>query len=228
MDAGGVFALVGPTGVGKTTTTAKLAARYAMRYGSKNVGLVTTDGYRIGAHDQLKIYGRILGIPVQLARGGTLASLIESMRDKKIVLIDTVGVGQRDPRVPELMAELETAGAKKVLLLNAVSQGETLDEVIGIYRRFRMDGAIVTKIDEAARIGGALDGAIRHHLALAFITNGQRVPEDLHPAQSAFLVQRALRAAASPAFQLKDEEHGILFAHAARVAREATAQAHAA
>lgn len=216
LDAGGVFALVGPTGVGKTTTTAKLAARYAMRYGAKHVGLVTTDSYRIGAHDQLKIYGRILGIPVHLARGGSLASAIEALGDKKVVLVDTVGVGQRDSRVPELMAELTAARAKKVLLVNAASQGETLDEVLRIYRPLGLDGGIVTKIDEAARLGGALDCAVRHQLPLAFITNGQRVPEDLHPAESRFLVQRALRSGASPAFALKDEEHGILFARAAR------------
>jgi flagellar biosynthesis protein FlhF len=216
MDQGGVFALVGPTGVGKTTTTAKLAARYAMRYGARNVGLITTDGYRIGAHDQLKIYGRILGIPVQLARGGTLASLIASMRDKKVVLIDTVGVGQRDARVPEFMGELSEAGARRILLLNAATQGETLEEVAGIYRRFGIDGAIMTKVDEAARVGGALDCVVRHQLALAFITNGQRVPEDLHAAQAQFLVHHAFRAAASPAFALKDEEHAILFSRAAQ------------
>jgi flagellar biosynthesis protein FlhF len=220
LDAGGVFALVGPTGVGKTTTTAKLAARYAMRYGAKHVGLVTTDSYRIGAHDQLKIYGRILGIPVNLARGGSLASAIEALGDKKVVLVDTVGVGQRDSRVPELMAELTAARAKKVLLVNAASQGETLDEVLRIYRPLGLDGGIVTKIDEAARLGGALDCAVRHQLPLAFITNGQRVPEDLHPAESRFLVQRALRAGTSPAFALKDEEHGILFARSARAGAE--------
>jgi flagellar biosynthesis protein FlhF len=225
LDEGGVFALVGPTGVGKTTTTAKLAARYAMRYGAKNVGLITTDSYRIGAHDQLKIYGRILGIPVQLARGGTLATLVESMRDKKVVLIDTVGVGQRDSRVPELMAELEAARAKRVLLLNASAQGETLDEVVRIYRPLGISGAIVSKIDEAAKLGGALDVAIRHRLPLAFITNGQRVPEDLHAAQSAFLVHRALRAASTPDFVLRDEEQGIVFSRAARTAPQA---AHAA
>lgn len=225
LDEGGVFALVGPTGVGKTTTTAKLAARYAMRYGAKNVGIVTTDSYRIGAHDQLKIYGRILGIPVQLARGGTLAALVASMRDKKVILIDTVGVGQRDARVPELMAELDAAGAKKVLLLNAASQGETIDEVLRIYRPLGIAGGIVTKIDEAAKLGGALDCAIRHRLPLAFITNGQRVPEDLHPAQGPFLVHRALRAATAPDFVMREEEQGIVITRAARAPARADVHA---
>jgi flagellar biosynthesis protein FlhF len=225
LDAGGVFALVGPTGVGKTTTAAKLAARYAMRYGARQVGLVTTDSYRIGAHEQLQIYGRILGIPVQLARGGSLAALVESMRDKKVVIVDTVGVGQRDARVPRLVAELDAAGARRVLLLSAAAQGETNDEVIRVYRPLGIEGAIVTKIDEAAKIGGTLDAAIRHRLALAFITNGQRVPEDLHPAQAAFLVHRALRAATAAPFALRDEEHGLLFSHAP--GRPAGAPSHA-
>ena len=225
LDEGGVFALVGPTGVGKTTTAAKLAARYAMRYGAKHVGLVTTDSYRIGAHDQLKIYGRILGIPVHLARGGTLGTLVESMGDKKVILIDTIGVGQRDSRVPELMAELEAARARRVLLLNASVQGETLDEVVRIYRPLGIAGAVITKIDEAAKLGGALDCAIRHRLPLSFITNGQRVPEDLHPAQASFLVHRALRAATAPDFVLKDEEQGILLARVAREASMATIHA---
>ena len=225
LDEGGVFALVGPTGVGKTTTAAKLAARYAMRFGAKHVGLVTTDSYRIGAHDQLKIYGRILGIPVQLARGGTLGTLIEAMRDKKVILIDTIGVGQRDARVPELMAELDAARAKKVLLLNASVQGETLDEVVRIYRQLGVHGAIVSKIDEAAKLGGALDCAIRHRLPLSFVTNGQRVPEDLHPAQAGFLVHRAMRAATAPDFILKDEEQGILLSRVGSEASMATIHA---
>lgn len=227
LDQGGVFAIVGPTGVGKTTTTAKLAARYAMRYGARNVGLITTDSYRIGAHDQLKIYGRILGIQVELARGGTLVSLVDSMRDKKVVLIDTVGVSQRDSRVPDLMAELTETGAKKVLVLNAAAQGENLDEVARVYQRFGIDGAIMSKIDEAARLGGALDCALRHQLMLLFVTNGQRVPEDLHPAHANFLVHRAFRASASPAYELKDSEQGILFSRAVHDARD-TVASHAA
>jgi flagellar biosynthesis protein FlhF len=211
IDRGGVFALVGPTGVGKTTTTAKLAARYALRHGAQRVGLITTDSYRIGAHDQLRIYGKILGIPVQLAQGNSLRGLIESMRDKHVILVDTVGVGQRDARVPEQLEQLGEAGARKVLLLSAAAQGETLEEVIQVYRRFGVDSALITKIDEANKLGQVLDCVMRHKLALPFVTNGQRVPEDLHPAHASFLVHRALKAATAPAFELSEEDMGILF-----------------
>jgi flagellar biosynthesis protein FlhF len=97
IDRGGVFALVGPTGVGKTTTTAKLAARCVVRYGADKLALLTTDSYRIGAHEQLRIYGRILGVPVHVVRDGEdLRHTLSDLRDKHMVLIDTVGMSQRD------------------------------------------------------------------------------------------------------------------------------------
>src|SRR5690606_881582 len=135
--AGGVFALIGPTGVGKTTTTAKLAARCVMQYGADKVAMVTTDGYRIGAHEQLLIYGRILGIPVlPAADAAALREALHELRGKHIVLVDTIGMSQRDLNVAEQAALLCGASRplRRLLVLNAASQGDTLDEVAHAYR----------------------------------------------------------------------------------------------
>ena len=133
IDRGGVFALVGPTGVGKTTTTAKLAARCVVRYGADKLALLTTDGYRIGAHEQLRIYGRILGVPVHVVRDSEdLRRTLTELRGKHMVLIDTVGMSQRDRMVAEQAAMLMRAGAvQRLLMLNATSRGDTLDDEIG-------------------------------------------------------------------------------------------------
>jgi flagellar biosynthesis protein FlhF len=216
VDRGGVYALVGPTGVGKTTTTAKLAARCVVKYGAQKLGLITTDSYRIGAHDQLRIYGKILGVQVHTVQDeSALEALLASMRDKHLVLIDTVGMSQRDQRVAEQVNLLSDLPIKRVLLLNASSQAETLEDVIGAYRGRGLYGAILTKIDEAVKLGGALDCVIRHKLALQFIANGQRVPEDLHNANGDFLVHRALKAATPRQFALQEDEFQLLAAPSA-------------
>ena len=198
---GGIYALVGPTGVGKTTTTAKLAARCAVRYGAGKLALLTTDSYRVGAHDQLRIYAKILGVSVHtVSDRHDLRQALESVRGKHLVLIDTVGIGQRDTRVAEQAELLSHPDIARILLLNAATQAETLDEVVTTYRRTAdghhdaLSGAIVTKLDEAARTGGVLDVAIRHRLRLHYVTNGQRVPEDLAIPNAPWLVDRSLRA----------------------------------
>ncbi|MEO8137383.1 MAG: flagellar biosynthesis protein FlhF, partial [Betaproteobacteria bacterium] len=202
---GGIYALVGPTGVGKTTTTAKLAARCAVRYGASRLALFTTDSYRVGAHDQLRIYARILGVTVQTI--GELADLrqaLDAARGKHLVLIDTVGMGQRDARLSEQAALLAEPEIQRVLLLNASTQAETLEEVAVRYgtaadgTALPFFGTILTKLDEAACLGPALDVAIRHRLALQCVTHGQRVPEDLGPARGDYLVGRSLRTTAKP------------------------------
>ncbi|HVO88940.1 MAG TPA: flagellar biosynthesis protein FlhF, partial [Casimicrobiaceae bacterium] len=133
---GGVYALVGPTGVGKTTTTAKLAARCAVRYGAASLALLTTDTYRVGGHDQLRIYARILGVSVQaVADRADLRQALQAARGKHLVLIDTVGMGQRDRRVEEQTAVLAEPEVRRVLLLNAAAQAETLDEVVCRYSK---------------------------------------------------------------------------------------------
>ena len=195
LEQGGVFALVGPTGVGKTTSTAKLAARCVARHGAARVGLVTTDGYRIGAFEQLRIYGRLLGVMVHSVRDAAdLSVALDELRNKHIVLIDTAGASQRDQMVVEQIAMLtaQPGRVKRLLCLNTGATVDTLDEVARAYRGDGLTGCLLTKIDEAARIGGALDVAIRHRLPVSFSTDGQRVPEDLHLADRAMLIAKAL------------------------------------
>jgi flagellar biosynthesis protein FlhF len=221
IDQGGVFALVGPTGVGKTTTTAKLAARCVVRYGADKLALLTTDGYRIGAHEQLRIYGRILGVPVHVVRDSEdLRRTLVDLRDKHMILIDTVGMSQRDRMVTEQAAMLTRAGeVRRLLLLNAGSRGDTLDDVVRAYAGEDLAGCILTKVDEAASLGPALDVVVRNGLLLAYVANGQRVPEDLHLPNRNYLLHRAFRLPqeASP-HRLQEDEVGMLLAQQAKVA----------
>lgn len=196
IERGGVYALVGPTGVGKTTTVAKLAARGVLRHGAAKVALVTTDTYRIGAQDQLRIYGRILGTPVFAVRDeNDLEMTLSDLAGRHLVFIDTVGMSQRDKRLAEQVALLcgEQRDVKRLLLLGAPSQGVTLEEVARAYSGPGLIGCILTKIDEALTYGPVLDVAIRHELPVHFVTNGQRVPEDLHLANAVYLADRAFR-----------------------------------
>ena len=193
---GGVYALVGPTGVGKTTTVAKLAARQVVRHGAASLGLVTCDGYRIGAYEQLRAYARILGVPVYAAHDeAELAHALAALEGRRLVLIDTVGVGQRDAELGERLAPLAGAPVARLLVLSASADAAALEESVNAFGGSRCSGAVLTKVDEAARLGVALDVLLRHRLALVAVANGQRVPEDLHPAHAGWLVDRALRGA---------------------------------
>ncbi len=210
LEKGGVYALVGPTGVGKTTTTAKLAARCVMRHGAGKLALITTDGYRIGGYEQLRIYGKILGVMVHSVKDETdLRIALDELKSKHTVLIDTVGMGQRDKMVAEQVAMLSGAGTKvkRLLCLSATSNGETLNEVVRSYQGDGLAGCIMTKLDEAATIGSVLDVVIRQKLNLYYVANGQRVPEDLHVANQHYLVDRAfkLKRETGP-FQYQDDE----------------------
>jgi len=196
VDAGGILALVGPTGVGKTTTVAKLAAECTLKHGPAKLALVTTDTYRIGAVDQLRIYGKILGVPVYAIRNeGDLRTTLEDLRNRHLVLIDTVGMSQRDRRLADQVALLSgaTRRVQRVLLVSAVSHLNVIEDVVRAYRGPDLAGCILTKIDEALNLGTALDGLIRHDLTLHYVTNGQRVPEDLHRPNPLYLVERAFR-----------------------------------
>ncbi len=194
ISQGGVFALVGPTGVGKTTTAAKLAARAVLQHGADKVALITTDNYRIGAHEQLRIYGRILGVVVFLAKDTRdLEQTLLELRHKHLVLIDTMGMSQRDKMVGELNKMLSFNQVKRVMLLNATAQSATLDDVVRAYGGEQLSGCILTKTDEAFGVAGALDVIMRHKMRLCYISNGQRVPEDLHLPNRGYLLHRAFK-----------------------------------
>ncbi len=220
---GGVIALVGPTGVGKTTTIAKLAARYAEAHGLRDIALVAMDHYRIGAAEQLYTYGRLLGVPVYtVTPQQTLRETLAKLSDRKLVLIDTVGMSPRDGGLEAQVQMLAEASPrlKAYLTIAATSQSGDQDDVV---RRFggvgpsatgasRIAGCIISKLDETTRIGGALSAAIRHQLPIAYVTDGQRVPEDLQVARADQLVIRAQQLARATPMEIDEETMAMRFA----------------
>lgn len=196
IDSGGVIALVGPTGVGKTTTIAKLAARFRMKHGPNQVALISTDHYRIGASEQLNIYGRILGIPVRTASSPEdLQNLLNGFTDRRLVLIDSAGMGQHDERLARqrsLICDLETP-VNTFLVMSAASQFSVMREVVKAFHEFQPIACILTKLDEAAYLGMIISIIVENSLALAFVTDGQRVPEDIHTANPDLLVEKCFQ-----------------------------------
>ena len=191
---GGVVARVGPTGVGKTTTIAKIAARFAMRHGRRHVALVTMDHYRIGAHEQMRTYGRLLGVPVQIdGDEQELRAVLNQMRDRRLVIIDTAGTSQRDMDLTEKFAALDHGDMdiRRYLVLSATGQAQLSDDVVSSFRRIGPEKCILTKLDEAASIGGVLSVLIKHRLPLAWTGDGQRVPDDFQPARGYLLAKLA-------------------------------------
>ncbi len=202
FDPGGIFAFIGPTGVGKTTAIAKIAARCVLRYGRDQLALLTTDTFRIGAQEQLKVYAKIIGVPVVTLRDSDdLTTKLNSMKDRRVILLDTAGVSQRDTQMLE-QAKLLLEGApslKRILVMSSTTDLRTQEDVILMHQMATQNeaqkaliGAIITKTDEAAQIGPVVDCLIRHKLPLMFLANGQRVPEDLSQANTAYLSHRAL------------------------------------
>jgi len=192
VSRGGTYALIGPTGVGKTTTLAKLAAKSVFNYGAQNVGLISMDYYRIGAFEQLKIYGQMLNIDTHSARTKEdLSGILKSMHNKKIVLIDTIGMSQRDSRVDEQMKILQENNVKSLLCIDAGTQIDALNQIANKYGK-TVHSTILTKLDECITLGNVLDVVLRHQLRLEWITNGQRVPEDIHLINKNYLVHRAI------------------------------------
>jgi flagellar biosynthesis protein FlhF len=226
-DEGGVFAMIGATGVGKTTSTAKIAAAFAARHGAAHLGLITLDAYRVGAQEQLRTYGRILGVPVHTAHDrASLEDLLDLLSVKRMVLIDTAGMAQRDTRTRELLEMLSHRAIKRLLVVNAASQGETIEDVIVSYRAATCHGLVLSKVDEAVKLGPALDALIRHKLRICGVANGQRVPEDWHRLSASALVQRALRGGGSAAWKMDTADVNLVFsaptgAASARAARAA-------
>ncbi len=200
FDQGGVFTFIGPTGVGKTTTVAKVAARCVLRYGRNQEALLTTDTYRIGAQEQLKVFAKILGLPVVSIRDSDdLDAKLKEASKRKIVLLDTAGVGQRDTLMVDQAQMLAkgSGNSHRILVMSATTDLRTQEDVIMLHNQAdasqHIKSVIVTKTDEAALVAPILDCLIRYELPLLFISNGQRVPEDLNPPNTQYLAHRAMR-----------------------------------
>ncbi|MFT7185210.1 MAG: flagellar biosynthesis protein FlhF [Pseudohongiellaceae bacterium] len=194
IDQGGVVALVGPTGSGKTMTIGKMAARYVMKYGAESIALVTTDRYRIAAHEQLKVFGRILNVPVHVVdEANTLDAILESVSHKKLVLIDTAGLMHSDACWLEQLQEMKMSkhAIKSYLVVSAVGQYQVMCSNYHNYKVVGLSGAIITKIDEAVSLGEALSFLIDTRLKASYFTDGQRVPEDIHLMKKQDLFERA-------------------------------------
>jgi flagellar biosynthesis protein FlhF len=195
LEEGGVIAMVGPAGMGKTTTLAKLAARYVLKYGSQSIALVSMDSFRIGAQEQLKTLGRILNVPVtHVDPGQSLAQALEPLLRKRVVLIDTAGLQASDPALRMQLESLAGRGikARNYLVLATTSQKQVLTAAYHSYKRCGLAGCILTKLDETASLGEVLSLAISHELPVAYLTDGPRIPDDLHLPRRHQLVTRAV------------------------------------
>jgi flagellar biosynthesis protein FlhF len=195
LETGGIAALVGPTGVGKTTTVAKLAAKFILKHGAKQVALITTDNYRIGAHEQLNIYGRILDVPVRVASSASeLRNIINGFSDKRLILIDTAGMSQRDMKLVEQINTLQQNGLsiRSYLVMSAATEYKAMNAIIKAFSVFDPKASILTKLDEAVTIGSAISSIIEHNLPLSFIADGQQVPEDIHSPHARSLIEHCV------------------------------------
>lgn len=198
LDNGGIYAFVGATGVGKTTTIAKLAARFALRHGAGCVALISTDSYRIAGHDQLATYARLIGCAIRTAdTAAALQDALDSFVDRRLILIDTAGMSQRDTRLAGQLAALASSRypIKQLLVLSATSQRAILQESIKQFGQRRVHGAILTKLDETTSLGAVMSVLLESRLPLMASCDGQRVPEDLRSLRGAQLVDRALKLA---------------------------------
>lgn len=195
---GGMIAFVGATGVGKTTTIGKLAARYVLQHGSSGLALVTTDCYRIAAHEQLKTFGRILDVPVRVVdENHNLDEVLLSLRGKRLVLIDTAGMNAGDPEGVQQKQMLASVSVrlKKLLVLSCSSQRQLIEKAWANYQELDLNACVLTKLDESGSIGDALTLAVERRLPVAYVTDGQKIPDDLIVAQRQDLVSRAVVAA---------------------------------
>lgn len=209
IEAGGVVALVGPTGVGKTTTLAKLAARYAARHSARDVALVTTDGFRVGAREQLYTYGRLLGMPViEVASPTELGDTLDRLGEYRLVLVDTAGLSHRDIALgAQLTALAALPHVNTQLVLPANTHADDLDEVVRRFALAKPRGVILSKVDETGRLGAALGVTIRHGLPISYLADGQRVPEDLQRAEAHRLALRVTEQRRASSLALAEAEH---------------------
>ena len=196
MNQHGIYALLGPTGVGKTTTIAKIASRFVLKHGNQAIALVSTDTYRIGGHEQLRIYGKILGVEVFAAKDAQeLQQTLEKLQDKKLILIDMAGLSQKDKMVNSQLDMLCEASRdiKKIICLNASGTLDTLNNVSKAFASRGLDGCIITKADEAIGLGSVINVILQNKLKVLYLTNGQRVPEDITLVDKIALIEDAFK-----------------------------------
>ncbi|WP_367155424.1 flagellar biosynthesis protein FlhF [Methylomonas sp. HYX-M1] len=195
LEQGGIAALVGSTGVGKTTTIAKLAAQYILKHGSRQIALITTDNYRIGAHEQINTYGKILDIPVRIAGDAEeLCQHVQDFSDKRLILIDTAGMSQRDLRLAEQIKTLRHGDLpiRSYLVMSANTQYKAALEIIDAFSMLEPQATILTKFDEAVCRASALSALIERRMPLSYITDGQQVPEDIYMPEAEALIQHCM------------------------------------
>jgi len=195
LERGGIVALVGPTGVGKTTTIAKMASRFVMRNSPNELALITTDCYKVGAQAQLKTFAELINVPVHVAKTqGELYALLTSLTNKKLILIDTAGMSQRDLQLSQQV----TSGhegiitVRNYLVMSAATQLSVMKDIVKSFGQVVLKGCILTKVDEALQLGNVLTVLIEEQLPIAYLSNGQRVPEDLETVRSRELIDRAI------------------------------------
>jgi flagellar biosynthesis protein FlhF len=207
-----VISLIGATGVGKTTTAAKLAAQCVKQFGAGSVGLITLDSYRVSGFEQLRAYGRLMGVVAHLAHDrAALKDLLNLLANKRMVVIDTAGLGQRDQRIQDMLDMLDVPNVKKVLVLNAGAHGDTIDDVLTSFQSRSMHGVVLSKVDEAVKLGPAIDALIRHQVVLRGVANGQRVPEDWQNPDAATLVRMSMGSQSKSAYDPQSTDLGLYF-----------------
>lgn len=195
IERGGMIAFVGPTGVGKTTTIGKLAAKHVLKYGSSSLALVTTDTYRIAAHEQLKTFGRILDVPVRVVdESNSLDDVLHSLRNKRLVLIDTAGLNAQEPHSEAQLEMLEsvTLRLKKLLVVSCSSQRRVVEQAYNAYQGLGLSGCVLSKMDESGSLGEAISLIVEKRLPVSYVTDGQRIPDDIDIAKKHELVSRAV------------------------------------
>ncbi|MFN3495012.1 MAG: flagellar biosynthesis protein FlhF, partial [Hydrogenophaga sp.] len=211
-DEGGVVSLIGATGVGKTTTAAKLAAQCVKQFGASSVGLITLDSYRVSGYEQLRAYGKLMGVAAHLAHDrAALTDLLNLLSNKRLVIVDTAGLGQRDQRIQDMLDMLDVPNVKKALVLNAGAHGDTLDDVLTTFKSRSLHGVVLSKVDEAVKLGPAIDTLIRHQVVLRGVANGQRVPEDWQAPDAAALVRMSMGSQGKSAYDPMSSDLGMYF-----------------
>lgn len=195
IERGGIVALVGPTGVGKTTTIAKIASRFVMRNSPSQLALITTDCYKIGAQAQLKTFADLINVPVHVASTqGELYALLTSLGSKKLILIDTAGMSQRDLQLSQQLTSGHEGATtvRNYLVMSAATQLNVMSDIVNSFGQIVLKGCILTKVDEALQLGNVLTLLIEQKLPIIYLSNGQRVPEDLEIVRTRELIDRAI------------------------------------